>query len=50
MPGDGKEVHIDHKAHQKDNSNVVEVPGEKVPWKEQVIGAFFEPNLPSCVC
>lgn len=39
MPGDGSEVHVTgHVGSQDPNVNVVEVPTEKVPWKDQVLG------------
>lgn len=39
MPGDGSEVHVSgHVNSQDPNVNVVEVPAEKVPWKDQVLG------------
>jgi hypothetical protein len=44
MPGDGKEVKAANEpgisALERDpNVNVVEVPGETVTWKDQVLGA-----------
>jgi hypothetical protein len=39
MPGDGSEVHTGNNVARDDlNVNVVEVPGEKVSWKGQVVG------------
>jgi hypothetical protein len=45
MPGDGSEVRVHHgaKSEQSGNPglNVVEVPGEKLSFKEEAIGALY---------
>jgi hypothetical protein len=41
MPGDGSEVHKAHAHPHSDDPNVrvVEVPGEKISFRDQTIGA-----------
>jgi hypothetical protein len=38
MPNDGTEVHVKSHGPDAGNVNVVEIPGEKLTWKDQVIG------------
>jgi hypothetical protein len=45
MPGDGSEVRVHHEAKSEHSENpglnVVEVPGEKLSFKEQAIGTLY---------